>query len=173
MSNLITRSFSCTSFDATIFNREKKTLETVHKIVSGSFKDTDSLMKNLSKTCKDVLDVENIKVIDSLYGMTVSDFICYGQKFETRSKETRGLITKQIDTKVFTVKVYDKISKQMIDTDVTVDDEKQIAKNIPSNYTLLEVVSCETTSAIYGMKEEMFVELAKPMIDHFHFVEEK
>jgi len=171
MSNLITRSFSCTSFDAVIYSRDSKSINYEHKIISGAFKDTDSLMKYLAKHNRNILDVDNIKIIDSLYGMTVTDFVRYGQKFDARSKETRELITKQIENKIYTVRVYDKVRKNVIDTDVTAKDEKQIVKNLPSNYTLLEVVSCEITSSIYGMEEKTFIEHARPMIDHYHFVE--
>lgn len=165
----ITRSFVTTSGKALVYNPEKKNLDTVDYEIDGKF-DSDTIVKALEKKCIKALDVITCEASERLYGMPESEFIKLGRAYSERSKENRGMVSKSISVNVYTLKVYASDTKTIEDKTMTANSVKEVEKNLPSNFKLLEVVDTQTVESLVCMTVEEFKQFAKPMTDHFHFM---
>lgn len=168
MAKNITRSFVTTSGKALVYNPEKKNLDTIDYEIDGKF-DNDTIVKALEKKGIKALDVLSCDSSENLYGMPESEFITLGRAYSERSKENRGMISKSISVNVYTLKVYACDSKTIEDKTMTGNSIKEVEKNLPSNFKLLEVVDTQTVESLICMTVDMFKEFAKPMTDHFHY----
>lgn len=165
----ITRSFITTFGKVLVYNPEKKNLDTTEYEIDGKF-DNDTIVKALEKKGIKALDVLSCESSEKLYGMSESEFITLGRAYSERSKETRGMISKSISVNVYTLKVYARDSKTIEDKTMTGNSIKEVEKNLPSNFKLLEVVSTATVETLICMNVEDFKKNARPMVDHFHYM---
>lgn len=164
----ITRSFITTAGSVIVYNPEKKNLDTVDYEIDGKF-DNDTIVKALEKKGIKALDVLSCETSEKLFGMPESDFIALGRAYSERSKENRGMISKSISVNVYALKVYACDTKTIQDKTMTGNSVKEVEKNLPSNFKLLEVVDTQIIESLICMTVEQFKEFAKPMIDHFHY----
>lgn len=165
----ITRSFVSTSGKALVYNPEKKNLDTIYYEIDGKF-DSDTIVKALEKKGIKALDVLSCEASEKLYGMPESSFITLGKAYAERSKENRGMVSKAISTNVYNVKVYATDTKTIEDKTITASSVKELEKNLPTNFKLLEVVSTSTVETLICMSVEDFKKNAHPMTDHFHYM---
>lgn len=165
----ITRTFTSTFGKVLVYNPDKKKLESIDYEVDGKF-DNDTIVKALGKKGIKALDVISCETCEKLFGMPESDFITLGHAYSERSKENRGMISKSISVNVYTIKVYASDTKTIEDKTITGNSAKEIEKNLPTNFKLLEVVDTHTVESLICMSVKEFKELAKPMIDYFHYM---
>lgn len=164
----ITRSFVTTSGRALVYNPEKKNLDTIDYEIDGKF-DNDTIVKALEKKDIKALDVLSCETSEKLFGMPESSFIALGTAYPERSKENRGMVSKAISTNVYGIKVYATDTKTIEDKTITSASVKELEKNLPTNFRLLEVVSTSTIETLVCMTVEDFKKNARPMVDHFHY----
>lgn len=165
----VTRSNVTTSANVKVYNEETDSIMTISAVIDGQY-DTDSFKKEYAKVQSlPILKVFDVKTVEELRGMPENEFIAHGTVFSERSKENRGMISKTISTNRYTVKVFDHDNDEMLETIVSADSEKAIAKNLPANYQLLKVLKCEKVESLICMSVSDFMKYSKPMIDHFHY----
>lgn len=164
----ITRSFITTSGTVIVYDAEKKALAEKHFTIDGKFDDA-ACIKALENHGFKALDILNREITETLYGMPESSFITLGKTYSERSKENRGMVSKAISTNVYSIKVYAMDTKTIEDKTMAAASIKELEKNLPSNYKLLEVVSTATVENLVCMTVEDFKKNARPMIDHFHY----
>ena len=116
-----------------------------------------------------LVEVLSIETKEELFGMTESEFINNGIQFEERNKENRNMITKVIVTKIAKVLVMTSDRKIVEASLVGVENEKQARKAMTNSEKFIDIISIDEDTKLYGMTREKFAELARPMIDEFHF----
>lgn len=164
----ITRTFVETTGTALVYNQTVKGLEEIEFTIDGKF-DVNGALKELSKRGIKALDIDGLIVNEKLYGMTQASFIEYAHTFDSRGKDNRGMVSKTISVNVYTCKCYDTDQKVIVDKTLTGNSVKEIEKNLPTNFKLLEVVDTEKVESLMCMSVKDFKRYARPMIDHFHF----
>ena len=164
----ITRSFVTTSGKTLVYNPEKRNLDTIDYEIDGKF-DNDTIVKALEKKSIKALDVLSCESSEKLYGMPESEFITLGRAYSERNKENRGMISKSISVNVYALKVYACDTRTIEDKTMTGNSVKEVEKNLPTNFKLLEVVSTSTIETLICMTVEDFKKNARPMVDHFHY----
>lgn len=165
----ITRSNVTTSANVKVYNEETDSIMTISAVIDGQH-DADSFKKEYSKIQSlPILKVFDVHTIEELRGMPENEFIAHGTVYAERSKENRGMISKTISTNRYTVKVFDHNNDEMLETIVSADSEKGIAKNLPSNYQLLKILKVEKVDSLVCMTVSDFMKYSKPMVDHFHY----
>ena len=165
----ITRSNTTTTANVKVYNEETDNIMTISAVIDGQH-DADSFKKEYAKVQSlPILKVFDIKTVEELRGMPENEFIAHGTVFAERSKENRGMISKTISTNRYTVKVFDHNNDEMLETIVSADSEKAIAKNLPSNYQLLKILKVEKVDSLVCMTVSDFMKYSKPMVDHFHY----
>lgn len=165
----ITRSNTTTTACVKLYNEELDSIQTVNAVIDGSH-DADSFKKEYSKIQSlTILKVFDVQTVEELRGMPENEFIAHGTVYAERSKENRGMISKTIATNRYTVKVFDHNNDSILETIVSADSEKGIAKNLPTNYQLLKVLKREKVESLICMTVSDFMKYSKPMVDHFHY----
>ena len=165
----ITRSNTTTTANVKVYNEETDNIMTISAVIDGAH-DSDSFKKEYAKVQSlPILKVFNVQTVEELRGMPENEFIAHGTVYAERSKVNRGMISKTISTNRYTVKVFDHNNDEMLETAVSADTEKAIAKNLPSNYQLLKVLKCEKVDSLVCMTVSDFMKYSKPMVDHFHY----
>lgn len=164
----ITRSFVSTSGTVIVYDSEKKALTEKNFTIDGKLDDT-ACIKALENNGFKALEILNRETTENLYGMPESSFVALGKAYAERSKENRGMVSKAISTNVYGVKVYATDTKTIEDKTITAASVKELEKNLPTNFKLLEVVSTSTIETLVCMTVEDFKKNARPMIDHFHY----
>ena len=115
-----------------------------------------------------IVSILSVEKVENLIGMYESDFIANGVKFDERSKETRGLITKEISVKSAKCMVVDSDRKVIDVTYPNCDSEKAARKAASDDDKLfVQLIVIEETKQLYGMETAKFESLAKPMKDRF------
>lgn len=165
----ITRSFITTSGTVIVYDADKKALAEKHFTIDGKFDDAGCI-KALENNGFKALDILNRETAETLYGMPESSFIALGTAYAERSKENRGMVSKAISTNVYGVKVYAMDTKTIEDKTITAASVKELEKNLPANFKLLEVVSTSTVETLVCMSVDDFKKNARPMVDHFHYM---
>ena len=164
----ITRSFVSTSGTVIVYDTEKKALAEKNFTIDGKLDDA-ACIKTLENNGFKALEILNRETTETLYGMPESSFITLGNSYSERSKENRGMVSKSINTNVYGVKVYAMDTKTIEDKCITASSVKQLEKDLPTNFKLLEVVSMTSVETLICMTVEDFKKNARPMIDHFHY----
>ena len=163
----------------TIEEKEAKTLvmtenrEVKEKVFSlpskvKTIEDAEKFLRKNNKNEK-IIEVLLIETKEELFGMTEREFINNGSLFEERNKENRNMITKNIVTKVARVLVMTS-DRKIRETFLTgVENEKQARKGLSSTEKFIEIIEITEDTKLYGMTKEKFSEIARPMVDEFHF----
>lgn len=79
------------------------------------------------------------------------------------------MITKNIVTKIAKVLVMTSDRKIKEAFVIGVENEKQARKAMSNSEKFIDILSITEDTKLYGMSKEKFAELARPMIDEFHF----
>lgn len=177
MRNTITRSFVKNSC-ACIVYKDGKTHDEVIVIPYG-FNDIDAadkyIRRKVSIDGKLVL-VKSIEKTSALFGMDESQFIKLAKIVPERSKETRDFISKTVIGKAGTLVYMDKEYVVHRDMEVFVDAKRKLdvqAKELaPADCIGITVENIHETQALYVLDEQTFIENARPMRDHQHYINE-
>ena len=131
----------------------------------------DTIEKALAFLRKDnslIVSVLSIEKVEKLVGMYEDDFIANATAFENRSKETRGMVTKECVTHSAVCMVVDS-NRNVIDvTYVGAYDEKTARKAAADDGKLfVQLVRVDESKKLYAMTSGKFELLARPMKDRF------
>lgn len=128
---------------------------------------TEKALSYIRKSNPCVVAVEKLERSEKLVGMYESDFIANAEPFSERSKDCRGMVTKECVTK--SARIMAVKDRKVVDvTYVGVYDEKS-ARNACKNDGILfvQLVGVDESKQLYGMTPDKFAQLAKPMKDRF------
>lgn len=119
--------------------------------------------------------VNSVERSEMLIGMYVDDFIKNAKQVMERNKETRGTVTKTIQSCVGTA-LYMDSNRNVCETVVTFPVSlSNVDSYIRKNYTFpgqfITVENVETIDSLYSMDENTFIALAKPMRNKFQLAE--
>lgn len=176
MRNTITRTFNTVSAHALIYVDGKVTESIIN--VPRNCDTTDKAEKYIRRTnsCTGkLIGVDKMDITSGLYGMEESDFLIHAKPVEARSKETRNMISKTVDTLVGELVYMDMSDRQVKTRPVTIPKnyEKRLDKYAQSCAKSGEkgvtIENVKTVSALYVMSESDFLKYAKPMLDHQHY----
>ena len=120
------------------------------------------------KTVPTVVAIEKVEKVEQLVGMYESDFIANAEPFDSRTKETRGMVTKECITRSAVCMVVDKDRNVIDATYVGAYDEKTARKAAADDGKMfVQLVRVNESKKLYAMTSEKFELLAKPMKDRF------
>ncbi len=181
---IISRTITTNYANCLMLDADRKIAEK-HIIVPARIKTTDAAESYIRKNalvpadCK-LIEVTALDPRGALVGMYISDFVDNATLYKERSKETRDCVTKDVVSYIAHYEYLDNGHKLA-----------QGASRIPAEYAkscetaekylrktkeyigkLVDVYDISKNSGIYAMSEVRFMELAKPMSDRFHLIEE-
>lgn len=178
MRNTITRTVSTVYADSLVFENGKVVQSM--PIVPATCKDTASAEKYIRKhglVSGKLISVEKLSTVDQLYGMEEADFIKYAHPVAMRSKETRNMISKNVETLVGSLVYMDVATREIREREITIpanyekrlDKFAQVVAN--SNEKGITIENVHRVSALYVISESDFIAHSKKMVDHQHFAE--
>lgn len=170
MEKIIRRTIEEKKAKALVMGENREVVEKIFNVPAKvkTNKDAEKFLRKNNKEEK-IIEVLSIETKEELFGMTETEFMKNGTLFEERSKENRNMVTKNIVTKIAKVLVMTpdrKINETLL---VGVENEKQARKALSSSEKFIDILSVNEDSKLYGMTREKFAEIARPMIDEFHF----
>lgn len=180
MRNCITRTFTTVYANCTVYNMQEKKPYDSMILVPDSCVTTNMAEKYLRKimTGNDKLvTVNSLSKTSTLYGMEESDFIKFAAPVETRSKETRNMVTKTVNALVGTYVYMDMSTREIKERSVSVptyfaDKLDKYAKKIElDGEKAITIENVKNVSALYAISESVFRREAREMNDHQHYKE--
>lgn len=176
MRNTITRSFVKNACTCIVYNDGKTHSEVL--FVPFGYNTTDAaekyIRKNMTIDGKLVM-VEGIEKTSTLFGMDESEFIKLAKVVPERSKETRDCITKTVIGKSGTLIYMDEkrtIHEKVVFVNARRDLDKQARELAPKGCKGITIENIHDTEALYVLDEATFIENARPMRDHQHYINE-
>lgn len=178
MRNTITRTFTTVYAESLVFEDGK--VMTSYPIVPATCKDTASAEKYIRKhnlTSGKLISVEKLSTVEQLYGMEESDFIKYAHPVAARSKETRNMISKNVETLVGTLVYMDVATREIREREITIpaNYEKRLDKYAQAvaeaNEKGITIENVHKVAALYVISESDFIAHSKKMIDRQHYTE--
>ena len=122
-----------------------------------------------------VIDVEKVERYENLVGMYVDDFIANAKPVAERNKETRGTVTKTVQSCIGTALYMapgHKIEEMTVTFPANVTNvDSYICKNYTFPGKFIDVENIETIDSLYSMDENTFIALAKPMKNKFQLAD--
>ena len=175
MDNIIRRTFNGTVANAYVFDKNTKTISIEKFTLDTVVSDNEKALKILKRTyTENIVDIESLKSVSALFGMTEKTFIENATVFAERNKENRGMVSKTISVPVASVLVMNADKTVKTVELVGVRTEKEARKALDGNtMKFIMVDSVKEDEKLYCMGTTKFISLAKPMLDNFHFVPEK
>ena len=176
---IISRTIINNAACVTVFNTDTRKTDEIKVSVPAAFDTAEKAEKYLRRhpeaiTGKLVM-VSGVDRVEKLVGMYVDDFIKNAKQVTERNKETRGTVTKTVQTCVGTAlymtenrKVYEAVVTFPVNV-TNVDNYIRKNCNIPGRY--IEVVDIQTIDSLYSMDENTFITLAKPMKNKFQLAD--
>lgn len=165
---IISRTFKASKANVLKVDIENRSVSEKSVVINGKFDTIEKAEKYFAKHDATVVSVLNVETIESLMGMLESDFIRLATAFDERSKENRGMISKEITVKSVNVMVVDKDRNVKDVTYVGIDNEKDARKVCKENGEMfVKINHIEEYKQLMCMEVTTFLENAKPMIDRF------
>lgn len=119
--------------------------------------------------------VNKVERSEMLIGMYVDDFIKNAKQVKERNKETRGTVTKTIQTCIGTALYMDdnrNICEKVVTFPVNLSNiDSYIRRNYVFPGRFITVENVETIENLYSMDENTFIAHAKPMRNKFQLAE--
>lgn len=165
--SIISRTVSTNIATALSVDIETRTVDTVRTSIPVKYDTTDKALAFLRKNDSCVVAVEKLERSDKLVGMYESDFIANAEQFPERSKDCRGMVTKECVTK--SARVMAVKDRKVVDVTYVGAYDEKTARNACKNDGLLfvQLIAVDESKQLYGMTPEKFAQLAKPMKDRF------
>lgn len=179
MRNIISRTFN-TNFVTCLAYDNSKVVSAIVSVPAGfnTSEQAERYIRKNNLVSGKLISVEKIEKVSATYGMEESTFIANAKPFEERSKETRNLVTKNVSGLV---------GELLYMTENHTIERKTVA--VPKAYEKkldafariaaqdfgkgITVENVKTVTSLFGMTEQEFVKLARPMRDNLHFADEK
>lgn len=164
---IISRTFKCAKANVLKVDIENRTVTEKTIVIDGKFDTIEKAEKYFAKHDNTIVSVISVDVIESLMGMYESDFIRLATAYDERSKENRGMISKEITIKSANIMVVDK-DRNVKDVIYMVDNEKDARKVCKENGEMfVKINHIEEYKQLMCMEVTTFLENAKPMVDRF------
>lgn len=165
---IVSRTFKQSIVNVLKVDVDSRTVKEVKLAIDSKYDTTESAEKFLRKNDTTVVSVLSVEVKEELRGMLESDFIKYGKSYDVRSKDNRGMISKEVTIKAANVMVVN-ANREVVDMTVPFNGtEKAIRKACDElGVTYVKLNKLEETKQLVCMKQEDFYKLSKPMVDRF------
>lgn len=164
---IITRTFKCARVNVLKVDIENRKVSEVITTIDGKFDTIEKAEKYFAKHDNTIVSVISLEVIESLMGMYETDFIRLGKTYDERSKENRGMISKEVTFKSASVMVVDK-DRNVRDVIYMVENEKDARKVCKENGEMyVKINHIEEHKQLICMDVTTFLENASPMTDRF------
>ena len=149
---------------------EKRTVSELTVVVNSDIDTVDKAMNYFLKKDRTIVDVLSVDTVETLVGMTESDFVKYGTVYEERSKENRGMVSKVVKCRSSVCMVVDK-DRKVQSIKVASDNEKAIRNYCNTNgFMFVKIEKTEENEKLVCMSQADFVKYARPMKDRFSLV---
>lgn len=164
---IISRTFKCARVNALKVDIENREVFEDSIVIDWKYDTVEKAEKYFAKHDNTVVSVISVDVLESLMGMYESDFIRIGKAYDERSKENRGMISKEVTFKYASVMVVDK-ERNVKDVIYMVDNEKDARKVCKENGEMfVKINHIEEHKQLICMDVLTFLENAIPMSDRF------
>lgn len=166
--SIISRTITTTTCKALSVNLEDRSVKEISCNVPAKYDTTDKALAFLRKDNSLIVSVLSVEKIEKLVGMYEDDFIANATAFDNRSKENRGMVSKEVTVK--TAHVLEVTSDRQVKDAYYIgcDNEKTARKACADHGTLfVQLVGINETKQLYAMDAAKFEQLAKPMRDRF------
>ena len=166
--SIISRTITTTTCKALAVNLVDRSVSEQDFTIPAKYDTTDKALAFLRKDNSLIVSVLSVNKEEKLVGMYEEDFVKEATAFDNRSKENRGMISKEISIKsahVLEVTPDRKVNDAYY---VGAYDEKTARKACADHGTLfVQLVDVTETKQLYAMDAAKFEKLAKPMKDRF------
>lgn len=178
MRNTITRTMTTVNAESLVYINGEIVSAVI--AVPTTCKDTATAEKIIRKRGLEngkLISVEKLSTVEQLYGMEETDFIKYARPVEARSKETRNMISKNVETLVGNLVYMDVATRKISEREVTIpaNYEKRLDKYAQviaqPNEKGITIENVHKVASLYVITETDFIAHSKKMIDHQHYAE--
>lgn len=166
--SIISRTIATTTCKAITVNLEDRSVKEINCAVPSKYDTVDKALAYLRKDNSLIVSVLSIEKIEKLVGMYEEDFVKNATAFNERSKENRGMISKEVTVK--TAHVLEVTPDRQVKDAYYIgcESEKTARKACAEHGTLfVQLVGINETKQLYAMDAAKFEQLAKPMKDRF------
>ena len=165
---IISRTIKANSVKALSVNIEDRTVNEKTFTIPVKYSTIDSAFNFIRKSDSTVVSVLSVDTMEKLVGIYESDFVKNAVAFDERSKDNRGMVSKEVTEYSAHIMAVDS-DRKVVDLWVHgASDEKQSRKYCADNgYLFVQMVSVDTTKQLYAMPVDKFEQLARPMKDRF------
>ena len=179
MRNIISRTFNTNFVTCLVYDNSKVVTAIVSVPVGfNTSEQAERYIRKNNLVSGKLISVESIEKVSATYGMEESTFIAHAKPFEERSKETRNLVTKNVTGLVGELLYMSEnhtIERKVISVPKSYEKKldayaRLAAQSFGKGITIENV---KTITSLFGMTEQEFVKLGRPMKDNLHFVDEK
>lgn len=165
----ITRTFTDTIITAKAFDNAHDEITTIVRVFHERIELADSkkrLVKALASDEYTVLKILSVDYDSKRKGMTETDFMRYGERVDARSKDTRGMVSKEIigqqavcvavNNDDFSVSAINVLLPRKMDN----NEAKRFINKHNDRYTVVKVDSIEEVKELWVMSPDTFLEHA-------------
>lgn len=175
ISRTIVNSIAC----ATVFDTDTREMHEIAFCLPAAYdtpeKAENYLRKHGNLYSGKLVMVSSIDRSEKLIGMYVDEFIAKAVKVDERSKETRGTVTKTIQSCIGTALYMDEnraVQEKVVTFPVGLANvDAYIRKNYTFPGRFITVEDVEIVEALYSMDESTFIALSKPMKNKFQLAD--
>lgn len=175
ISRTIINSIAC----ATVFDTNTRKTDEIALCIPAAYDTQEKAEKYLRKNTNlytgKLVMVSGVDRSEKLVGMYVDDFIANAVKVDERSKETRGTVTKTIQSCVGTALYMDEnraVQEKIVTFPVGLGNiDSYIRKNYSFPGRFITVEDVEIIDALYSMDESTFIALSRPMKNKFQLAD--
>lgn len=166
--SIISRTFKQSIVDVLKVDVDSRTVKEVKIAIDSKYDTTESAEKYLRKTDTTIVSVLSVEVKEELRGMLETDFVKYGKSYEIRSKDNRGMVSKEVTIKTASVMVVND-KREVVDISVPfAGTEKGLRKACADiGVTFVKLNRIEESKQLVCMSQSDFYKLSKPMVDRF------
>lgn len=163
----------------TMFDMESKSVIDISAMLPATVDTVEKaekfIRKNPSTIPGKLVMVNKVERSEMLIGMYVDDFIKNAKEVTERNKETRGTVTKTVQTCIGTALYMDdkrNVCEKVVTFPVNLSNvDGFIRKNYTFPGQFITVENVETIETLYSMDENTFIALAKPMRNKFQLAD--
>ena len=165
---IVSRTITTTTCKALVVNVNDRTVSEQDFSIPAKYDTAEKALAYLRKDNSFVVSVLSVDRKEKLVGMYESDFIANATAYDERSKENRGMVSKEISIKSAHVLEVTP-DRQVKDAYYVGAYDEKTARKACSDAGMLfvQLVEVTETKQLYAMNSAKFEQLAKPMKDRF------
>ena len=166
--SIISRTITTTTCKALVVNLGDRSVNEQLFSIPSKYDTVDKALACLRKDNTMIVSVLSVEKTEKLVGMYEEDFIKNATAFDERSKENRGMISKEVTVKTAHVLEVTP-DRQVKDAYYIGCDSEKTARKACSDHgnLFVQLVDVTETKQLYAMDAAKFEQLAKSMKDRF------